>query len=195
MREAHRHLTMMYHFSLTLPEWTAEIVQQQKTPLKSSLDQMKFVVALANENIRRNNGGPFAAAVFERTTGKLIGAGVNLVEASQASFAHAEMVALLFAQQAVGSFTLKTKNVVLVSSAEPCAMCCGSIVWSGVSEVVTAARIEDAESALGFDEGPVHPQWKQELQKRGVAVTEGPCRDEVLKIYAAYKERGGLIYN
>ena len=73
-------------------------------------------------------------------------------------------------------------------------MCFGSIPWSGVRRVVTAARDEDARS-IGFDEGPKLSQWQQALEARGIEVKTDVLRDaaaDVLKLYASGQ---GIIYN
>lgn len=194
MEDATRHVTMMHHFGISLPDWVAERIVRQKEPLVDPADQMRFVLELAEQNILQGTGGPFAAAVFEKGGGRLLGAGVNLVVTAQASFAHAEMVALLFAQHSVGSYSLEGLQSVLVSSAEPCAMCCGGLIWGKVSELVTSARIGDTESIVGFDEGPVHPNWKDELTKRGIAVQSDVLREEGRKTLMLYIEQGGQVY-
>jgi tRNA(Arg) A34 adenosine deaminase TadA len=66
------------------------------------------------------------------------------------------MVAFMVAQQRIGSFTLAGPGMPaheLVTSCEPCAMCLGATLWSGVRRVVYGAAREDA-SRLAFEEGP-----------------------------------------
>jgi len=158
---------------------------------------MRFVVALASTNVSRETGGPFGAAVFESRTGRLVAIGVNLVESIQCSLAHAEVVALANAQQAVGNFDLGAAGMPeheLVTSCEPCAMCYGAVLWSGVRRVLCGARVCDAE-AIGFDEGPKPKNWVGELQKRGISVARDLCRKEARAVLQRYKQRGGIIYN
>ena len=57
----------------------------------------------------------------------------------------------------------------LVSSCEPCAMCLGATLWSGVRRLVTGATKADAE-AIGYDEGPVFPESYAHLERRGIEV-------------------------
>src|SRR3546814_19963070 len=49
----------------------------------------------------------------------------------------------------------------LFSSCEPCAMCLGATLWSGVTRLVFAATRDDA-TRLNFDEGPVFPERSEE---------------------------------
>lgn len=84
---------------------------------------MALAIRLAEENVARGDGGPFGAAVLEIGSGILVAAGVNLVIAGSSSVVlHAEMVALMFAQQRVGSFSLRSATDPahqLVTSCEP----------------------------------------------------------------------------
>ncbi|MGQ0695812.1 MAG: nucleoside deaminase [Nitrospiraceae bacterium] len=158
---------------------------------------MRFVIRLALTNVAMETGGPFGAAVFETKTGRLISIGVNLVAWTNCSLAHAEMVALANAQQAVGHFDLGAPGLPtleLVTSCEPCAMCYGAIPWSGVRKVLCGARAHDA-LAIGFDEGQKPRRWMAALNKRGIAVSRDLCRDEAVAVFQRYKQAGGHIYN
>ena len=158
---------------------------------------MRFVIQLALTNVARETGGPFGAAVFETRTGRLLAIGVNLVAWTNCSLAHAEMVALANAQQAVGHFDLGAASMPtyeLVTSSEPCAMCYGAIPWSGVRRVLCGARARDA-AAIGFDEGPKPKNWMTALRKRGIVVVRDVCRNEAVTVLQRYKESGGTIYN
>ncbi len=158
---------------------------------------MRFVVSLASMNVAKATGGPFGAAVFERRTGRLVAIGVNLVESARCSHAHAEMVALANAQHTVGHFDLGADGMPeyeLVTSCEPCAMCYGAILWSGVRRVLCGARGKDAE-AIGFDEGPKPKHWVGELNRRGISVVRDLCRKDAVTVLQDYKSSGGVIYN
>jgi tRNA(Arg) A34 adenosine deaminase TadA len=157
---------------------------------------MRFVVALARENVERQTGGPFGAGIFD-AQGNLIGAGVNVVELHQCSILHAEMVAIALAQKRLERFDIGkggTRHHELVTSSEPCAMCFGAIPWSGVTRVVCGARDEDARR-IGFDEGPKPADWQQALKQRGVQVTRDVLRQEAVDVLELYVELGGAIYN
>lgn len=152
------------------------------------------VLALAGENVARGSGGPFAAAVYDEATGERVACAVNAVVANCCALAHAEAVALSLAQQARGAWTLADRPCVLVSSAEPCAMCLGAIGWSGITRLVYAATRADVE-AIGFDEGARPAGWRRALLERGVAV-DGPRRREAGRaVLAAYRAAAGVIYN
>ena len=157
---------------------------------------MRLVIGLAATNVGKGTGGPFGAAVFEHRSGRLIAVGVNLVESTQCSHAHAEMVAIANAQQAVKTFNLGAPSLPeheLVTSCEPCAMCYGAIPWSGVRRVLCGARASDAE-AIGFDEGAKPKNWVGEFKRRGIAVVRDLCRTEAVAVLQRYHAGGGAIY-
>jgi tRNA(Arg) A34 adenosine deaminase TadA len=81
----------------------------------------------------------------------------------------------------------------LVSSCEPCAMCLGATLWSGVRRLVAGATKADAES-IGYDEGPVFPESYAYLERKGVEVVRGVRRDAARALFAAYAAAGGEIY-
>lgn len=157
---------------------------------------MQLVIELARRNVAMRSGGPFAAGVFDAASGGLIAPGVNLVVASDWSGGHAEMIALALAQRVLKSHDLGADGLPaceLVSSAEPCAMCLGAVVWSGVRSLVCSAREADTRS-IGFDEGPRHVEWIPQLEQRGIAVTRDVCRDEAVEVLRVYAAGGGPIY-
>jgi tRNA(Arg) A34 adenosine deaminase TadA len=159
-------------------------------------DRMRFVLELARDNLAAD-GGPFAAAVFDHESGRLLAVGANRVVASGYSCAHAEIIALSLAQQRLGHYDLGQPGFPaceLLSSAEPCLMCLGAVLWSGVRHLGYAARSGDV-GAIGFDEGPKPGDWTGELQRRGIAVSPDLLRDEACAILRDYQSAGGLIYN
>ncbi len=157
---------------------------------------MRLVIELARANVEHRTGGPFGAAVFEAVSGRIAGVGVNVVETSHCSIAHAEMIAISMVQQSTGNYDLSSGTVEyeVVTSAEPCAMCLGAIPWSGVRRVVCGARGEDV-CAIGFDEGAKPADWVDELRKRGIEVVQDVLRQEALDVLRQYAEAGGRIYN
>ncbi len=186
----------MAGIEIRLPEWTGPLVAERGGGLTTVESRMRFVIELSRMNVERRTGGPFGAAVFEVGSGRIVGVGVNCVEASNCSIAHAEMLAISMAQQAVGRYDLgegKTRYE-LVTSTEPCAMCLGAIPWSGVRRVVCAAHGEDA-GEIGFDEGAKPADWVGELRKRGIDVIRDVLRDEARAVLRQYAQTGGLIYN
>jgi len=179
--------------NLALPDWVApHVVAWPEAPGDEA--RMRLVLGLARENIERDAGGPFAAAVFAE--GRVVAVGVNRVLPEQNSLLHAEVLAVMLAEKHFASHNLGVADLPrleLVSSCEPCAMCLGAILWSGLKRVVSGALREDAEQA-GFDEGPVFPASHRYLEARGIELVHGVLREEARQVFALYRERGGRLY-
>jgi tRNA(Arg) A34 adenosine deaminase TadA len=147
--------------------------------------------------VLEETGGPFGAAIFERDSGRLVAVGVNLVVPLANSALHGEMVAFMMAQARLGSYTLGGDGMPaheLATSCEPCAMCLGATLWSGVRRVVCGATRDDA-LRLDFDEGPVFEASYEYLAARGVEVVRELRRAEAAEVLALYRRRSGVIYN
>ncbi len=181
---------------ISYPSWVHSQVDWDSARA-SDEERMRLAIEVSRENVMREAGGPFGAAVFERESGRLVAVGMNLVVSHNNSVLHAETVALMMAQQRVGSYSLGGPGSAahaLYTSCEPCAMCLGATLWSGVDKLVCGATRPDAK-ALGFDEGPVFPESFRYLEQRGVEIVRGLLRDEAAAVLRAYRERGGVIYN
>jgi tRNA(Arg) A34 adenosine deaminase TadA len=179
-----------------LPDWVSAAVPWDR-PHATAIDRMRLAVELAAQNVNRATGGPFGAVVFDLATNRPVAAGVNLVERAQNAILHAEVVALMFAQATLDRYSLRADDLpphTLTTSCEPCAMCLGAVLWSGVRLLECGATRDDAIS-LGFDEGPVFPASYEYVERRGVQVVRGVLRAEAVAVMEAYRGRGGVIYN
>ncbi len=183
--------------SLELPKWLQEQLAGDSSVYRTDEDKMELVVALSRRNVEEKTGGPFGAAVFDMDSHRLVAPGVNVVVEARCSAAHAEVVALSVAQKVVGSHDLGGPGEspkVLVSSTEPCAMCLGSVPWSGVRRLVCGATGDDAER-IGMDEGAKPQNWVSTLEDRAIDVRLAVSRSEAAKVLEQYVASGGTIYN
>ncbi len=180
---------------IRLPAWVEPFVDWRRT-YASAEDRMRLAIDLARENVLQRTGGPFGAAVVEAESGRLVSVGVNLVIASHNSVLHGEVVALMQAQARLHSYTLAAEGLPLhelVTSCDPCAMCLGATLWSGVGRLACGAGREDAER-IGYDEGPVFPESYAYLEAKGVSVTRGILRADARAVLDLYAEQEGIIY-
>ena len=178
------------------PSWVDEVVDWNRA-YATDEDRMRLAIAVSRTNVERATGGPFGAAIFEMNTGRLVAVGMNSVLRYNNCALHGEMLAFMMANQRVGSFTLNSPNQPpheLHTSCEPCAMCLGATLWSGVQRVVYGAAREDA-SKLSFEEGPVFPQSYHYLEERGITIVRNVLRDEARAVLELYRQRSGTIYN
>jgi tRNA(Arg) A34 adenosine deaminase TadA len=178
------------------PDWIDEVVDWSR-PYLSDQDRMRLAIDVARANVDHATGGPFGAAIFETVSGRLVSVGMNSVVRYNNCTLHGEMIAFMMAQKCVSSFTLKTSTLPrheLYTSCEPCAMCLGTTLWSGVQRVVYGATREDA-SILNFEEGPVFPESYEYLEDRGIEIVRNVMRDEARQVLELYRRKSGKIYN
>ena len=189
---------------ITLPSWLHDYYESLvDTEFTSDEEMVAVAVDISSQNIVHNTGGPFGCAIFERClqtgTSKLFSVGANRVMALNNSTLHGEMVAIQFAQLKLQTYSLRLvgqpqrKEYVLCTSCEPCAMCLGGTLWSGVDELICAATKDDAE-AIGFNEGPVFAASYEHLVAAGVKVKRQVLREAGVSVLQKYAETG-VIYN
>jgi tRNA(Arg) A34 adenosine deaminase TadA len=178
------------------PDWVDSVVDWDRG-YESDEDRMRLAIRVARTNVERETGGPFGAAIFERATGRVVSVGMNSVVRHHNCVLHGETVAFMMAQKRVSSFTLKAPHLPsheMFSSCEPCAMCLGATLWSGVERLVCGAARDDA-SRLDFEEGPVFPESYKYLEDRGIEIVRNVLRDEAKSVLELYRATGGRVYN
>lgn len=185
-------------FEVCLPQWAVEENKLLPRRMPTIEERMEAVIRFSRLNLELNTGGPFAAGVFEKETGQVVVIGVNRVVPENVSSAHAEIVALSLAQQHLKTFDLGGPGMPayqLVVNGRPCAMCFGAILWSGVRSVVFGASGEQIEELTGFDEGPIHQNWRQELELRGIELQEDILAEQACEVFKAFAASGQPVYN
>ena len=95
-------------------------------------DLMRHALDLARTAMRLGEV-PIAAVIA--LDGQIIGWGWNELNAKRDRTMHAEIAAF---RDAAGRYPTDTKNLTLVSTLEPCVMCFGAALLSGVSRIVYA---------------------------------------------------------
>jgi len=176
---------------LTLPPWISDIADVNQR-YQSDEERVALAIELARKNVAEDAGGPFGAAVFNSHSGRLVAVGVNRVVAQNCSVAHAEMLAIMIAQQRLTRYRMHADggHYVLATSAQPCCQCYGAMMWAGLDELLIGARSEDVEELTEFDEGPLPADWIGELARRDMAVRRDILRDEARAVLATYGANG-----
>ena len=188
--------------TLRLPGWVGEETGPVGGRFAGVEDRMDLAIRLAERSVKEDVGAPFGAAVFEIESGALVAPGVSLVMQENCSAAHGETLAIMGAQQALGTFDLGANGfpaLELVTSAQPCIQCFGNVWWSGLKRVTMAASADDVERLTDFREGPLPDQWDSRLSDRvplpPVEVVQGVLRERARAVLRRYSEMGGFIYN
>ena len=189
-------------YRVALPTWIKDELAGVPAAIADREDRMRLVHRLADRNWREGNGGPFAALVAERDTGRIVSVGVNVVLGSGVSSAHAEVVALGLAQTGIGGWDLGAAGLPaheLVVNWRPCIQCYGATMWSGVRSLVVAGEGRELEDITTFDEGPLGSDWAEQFEARGIEVASDVLRDDALQVFRNYREavdaEGLVVYN
>ena len=146
----------------------------------------KIIIDLQNEAKNKIDlgFGPFLAAIYDKH-GNLISKEANSVIIENCSNNHAEMNTIKKAQEKLKTYDLSNHNLSIYITAEPCIMCLGAIMWSGIKEVYFSVNSKDVENITGFDEG-FKPNWFDEFKKRDILVCgniEENLGKEILQYY------------
>ncbi len=140
---------------------------------------MQRAIDLSLENVRSGGGGPFAALVVKDDT--ILAAGVNRVTSTLDPTAHAEIVAIRAASQAIRDFRLA--GCELYTTCEPCPMCMGAIYWARLGKVYYAGTRADAAQA-GFDDALIYNELARPIEARRIPMLP-MMREQAL---AAFRE-------
>lgn len=109
------------------------------------MDFMAEALDEAYRGIEAHHGGPFGCVVVQ--DGHIVGRGHNRVLAANDATCHAEMEAIRDACHTLGTYDLSRCD--LYTTAEPCPMCLGAILWANIGTVYYGcSRTDSAE--IGF---------------------------------------------
>ena len=128
---------------------------------------MRRAIELAVDNVRSGRGGPFAALVVRG--GDIVSEGTNLVTSTKDPTAHAEVVAIRRACQALGTFQLAGCDI--YTSCEPCPMCLGAIYWARPAKLFYGGTHKDA-AAAGFDDSFIYQQTRMPVADRAIPMLQ-----------------------
>ena len=170
-------------------------VVSNETPDKHKIAEASRIIAALQhelEQLADLGSGALAAASYD-AEGNLLAKMPNTVTLDNCSHNHAEMNAIKAAEEKLGTYDLSPFHLKLYSTSEPCLMCMGGIMWSGIKEVYYGVPSGSVEETTGFDEG-YKPGWLEEFRKRGIVVygnIERELGEQVLRNYVA---KGKKIY-
>ncbi len=120
-----------------------------------------------------------AVAVFKN---QIIGRGYNRTEKLQDPTAHAEIIAITAAANALGTWRLN--DVTIFTTVEPCIMCAGALVLARVKKIVFGARDEKFGGC-----GSVLNVINEEKLNHQIEVTEGILKNESADLMRSFFEK------
>jgi tRNA(Arg) A34 adenosine deaminase TadA len=129
----------------------------------SAEDHMRRAIALSLEKMRAGIGGPFGAVVVKDDV--IVAEGSNQVTSDLDPSAHAEVVAIRRACQALQTFDLTGCEI--YTSCEPCPMCLSTIYWARIGRIHYANDRTDA-ARVGFRDDLLYNEIPLPLDKRSI---------------------------
>ena len=149
----------------------------------SSLDHEVYMQT-AIELGRQNPQAPFASVLVDGRTGKIVASGVNQSVVNPTF--HGEIVAI---NNYVRRGDSAWQSLTLYTTAEPCCMCQGAILWAGIRQAVFGTSIARLKS-LGWKQidipavQVVAHSWNPEMQVIG-----GICEEDCDLLFAEAMSR------
>jgi len=134
---------------------------------------MKIAVEEARTGIQSGHGGPFGCVIVR--DGVIIGKGHNEVVRQHDPTCHGEMMAIRDACKNLNSYDLS--GCELYTTAQPCPMCQGAVLWANIKKVYYGCNISDTDK-IGFRDQEFFTQpWNH---------SEELDREECLKVFEEY---------
>ena len=162
---------------------------------ENKLKKAKEIILSLQEELKSyiaQGSGPFLAVIYD-DKGNLIAKEANSVVKEICSHNHAEMNTIKAAEKALKTYDLSSHNLSLYVTAEPCIMCLGGIMWSGLKEVYYSVPSKLVEEITGFDEG-FKPDWLEEFKKRHITVYGNIEVKAGVDVLQHYINQGRTVY-
>ena len=135
----------------------------------------------AYEGIKNHHGGPFGSVVVK--DGEIIGRGHNCVLRDNDPTLHGEIQAIRDACKNTGTHDLS--GCELYTTAQPCPMCLGAILWAGIDKVYYGCNIDDTEK-IGFRDEVFYKMLDSGNSGEKLVCID---HDECLKLFDDYDSR------
>ena len=148
---------------------------------------MRHAIRLSAERMREGAGGPFGAVIVK--DGRVIAEGWNRVTSENDPTAHAEVIAIRRACEALGTYTLAGCEI--YTSCEPCPMCLAAIYWARMDRIFFANSREDA-AAIGFDDDLIYGEVSKPIENRAIPTIKLPL-PEAEAVFAEWQAKPDKI--
>ncbi|MBQ2639077.1 MAG: nucleoside deaminase [Candidatus Saccharibacteria bacterium] len=149
---------------------------------------MSLAVAEARIGIKYKHGGPFGAVIVKN--GKVIASGHNCVLKEKDSTCHGEISVIRKAEKALNTYDLS--GCELYTTAEPCPMCLGAILWANIEKVYYGCSAEDAE-VIGFRDKKFEKMFGG-YSKKLDSTLEQKDQEMCLEVFEEYEAMEGEVY-
>ncbi|AFZ59548.1 nucleoside deaminase [Anabaena cylindrica FACHB-243] len=142
-----------------------------------------YFMRLALEAAKKADA-PYGAVIVKDN--EVVATAYNTVNRDNDPSAHAEI-------NVIRNLTTKLKNPSLegysiYTTCEPCPMCATACIWTGISEIIYGASIQDL---ISINQAQVNISCEEVIAKsfRNIKVTKGILKNECLELFAQKKSR------
>jgi tRNA(Arg) A34 adenosine deaminase TadA len=148
------------------------------TPMEVSAVNHEAHMRAAIEMGRKNLKAPFGSVLVDRRTSGIVASGVN--QSTSNPTLHGEIAAINdYAQQGLSEW----EELTLYTTAEPCCMCQGAILWAGIGKVVFGSSISQLKT-LGWRQIDIPAtEIAARSWKRDLPIVGGVCVDECDRLF------------
>lgn len=154
--------------------------------MQPSSSFMQVAIDEAYQGIKEGDGGPFGSVIVK--DGKIVGQGHNRVLAENDPTCHGEMEAIRDACRNLGTHDLS--GCELYTTAEPCPMCSGAVLWSNISTVYFGCTRQDS-AEVGFRDDAFYRQLNGEEESVDLQEFD---RDTCLELFGDYANTDATRY-
>lgn len=157
--------------------------QDHKKLMQAAIDE-------ARVTMNQDFGGPFGALIIDKN-GKIIAVASNTVLKDHDPTAHAEINAIRKATKVLNTHDLS--DCTLYTTAYPCPMCLGAIIWSNIKEVIYGCKESDADE-IGFRDDFIYKFIENGRKNIKILSLEERERENCLTLFKEYKEKNKQLY-
>ncbi|MCI5937457.1 MAG: nucleoside deaminase [Eubacterium sp.] len=150
------------------------------------MNYMEIALQEAYDGIEKGHGGPFGAVVVK--DGNIVGRGHNRVLYKKDPTCHGEMEAIRDACKNLGTHDLSDCS--LYTTAEPCPMCLGGILWANIKEVYFGCDRLDTDK-IGFRDDIFYEYL---AGKSDLLSMKQVQHEECLNLFEAYQQKDNERY-
>ena len=151
---------------------------------------MEVAVNEARKTMNQDIGGPFGALIVG-PDGNILSVASNTVLGDHDPTAHAEMNAIRKATKKLGTHDLS--GCTLYTTAFPCPMCLGAIIWSNIKKVYYGCVQEDAD-AIGFRDDFIYKFIESGHDDKDILDLEKQEREICLTLFKEYQDKNKELY-
>jgi len=148
------------------------------------MEFMREAIIESEKNLKTGDGGPFGAVIVRN--GKIIGRGHNEVIKNSDPTCHGEIQAIRDACKYLQTYDLA--GCELYTSAMPCPMCLGAIIWANIKIVYYGNSAQDT-AQIGFRDDFIYRFIEGKCHNKEVLQLKQLLREEAINAFKNIKSR------